>query len=233
MTSSSPSGSGFINLIIEGLPSTERKYMLKYGRSVKLELGAVLCEAGEPIQQIYFPVEGFISQAASNDGVLALEMGLIGSEGMLGATLLLGEINAPIGAVVQSAGSALAMSSAQFGRALCQNPKLMRTLNRYLFTTLQQWSLVAFCVHYHQTQARLARFLLVAHDRMHLNTFFITQDTLAKLLGVRRSSITLAASELQKQGFIQYNRGYINITDRAGLEASSCACYLQIKSIGG
>jgi len=198
--------------------------MLKYGRSVKLELGTVLHEAGKPIQMVYFPAEGFISQAVSNDGILALEMGLIGSEGMLGATLLLGEKNAPIGAVVRSAGSALSMSSAQFGRALYQNPKLLRTLNHYLFTTLQQWSLSAFCAHYHQTEARLARFLLMVHDRSQQMPFYVTQDTLAKLLGVRRSSVTVAASVLQRKDLIRYRRGEIDIIDRQRLKAIACPC---------
>ena len=213
------------NRIVESLPNNERNYFLKHSRPVDLLLGTTLCEAGKTIQHVYFPIDGFISQPSSLGDHSELEMGLIGDEGMLGATLLLGEKIAPTSAIVQGAGSALSMSASQMRRALCQNPKLLRSLNHYLFSTMQQWAQSAFCAHFHQTGARLSRLLLMAHDRGHHSTFYITQDTLAKLLGVRRSSVTVAASELQKKKLIQYRRGKIDVIDRPGLKAVACLCY--------
>lgn len=203
--------------------------MLKRSRLVKLSLGSMLCEIGKPIQQVYFPLEGFISQIVTNHDGLVLQIGLLGNEGVLGATLLLGEKDAPISALVQSEGTALAMSPEQMCRALCQNPTLLRILNRYLFTMTQQWAQAAFCAHFHKTKARLARFLLMAHDRSHKKTFNLTQDTLSKLLGVRRSSITVTASALQRDHLIQYCRGEIDIIDRKKLSATACSCYAHNK----
>lgn len=199
--------------------------MLKYGQVVELKLNSLLCTAGEPILQAYFPTDGFISQIVSTQNTDTLATNLVGCEGMLGATLLLGEKNAPITAVVHRAGTALSMTSSQLCRALCQNPALLQSLNRYLFATLRDWAQAALCAHFHQREERLSKWLLMADDRTHQSAFYITQDTLAKLLGIQRNSVTVAANGLRKKHLIQYDGDNINITNRLGLESVACQCY--------
>jgi len=152
-------------------------------------------------------------------------MGLIGNEGMLGASLMLGVNFAPLRALVQGNGSALRISTAEFQRDLAECPSLHRVLNRYLYVTMAQLSQTAACNHFHEIEPRLARWLLMTHDRAHSNHFHLTHEFLADMLGVRRSGITVAAGALQGKNLIGYTRGEISILDRSGLEAAACECY--------
>lgn len=158
-------------------------------------------------------------------------MGLIGNEGMLGAHLILDVDVAPLTSLVQGAGSAWRISTAAFLEHIAQSPALQRELKRYIYVLMRQLAQTAACTHYHQLATRLARWLLMTHDRAHSNTFHITHLFLAYMLGVRRVGITKAAYSLQEQKLISYQRGNITILDRAGLEAVSCQCYLADKKI--
>ena len=151
-------------------------------------------------------------------------MGLIGNEGMLGATLVLGVEVAPMRAVVQGAGAAWRMNPRD-SRRNCTTPALRRTIHRYLYVLLTQFAQSAACTHFHEIEPRLARWLLMTHDRAHADHFYLTHEVLAAMLGVRRSSITIAAGALQQRGLIRYVRGDISILDRPGLEAAACGCY--------
>jgi CRP-like cAMP-binding protein len=152
-------------------------------------------------------------------------MGLIGNEGMLGVTLMLGVNEAPFRGVVQGKGTALRMSTAELRRLLLASPSLRKTLHRYLYVLMEQLSTSAACSHFHEVEPRLARWLLMTHDRAHADHFHLTHAYLAGMLGVRRSGITVAAGVLQRGMLIRYTRGEISILDRAGLEAVSCECY--------
>ena len=152
-------------------------------------------------------------------------MGLIGSEGMLGVTLVLGINTAPLDAVVQGSGTALRLSASQLQRELRDTPALFKILSRYLYVLMAQLSQSVACSHFHETEPRLARWLLMTHDRAHADHFYLTHQRLADMLGVQRSAVTIAAGTLQKRKLICYTRGEINILDRAGLEAGSCECY--------
>ena len=214
-----------VNGLIQGLPRAARNQMLGRCEPVELAAGVILCEADEPYAHAYFPLVGFISLGAAMHSRQPLEMGLIGNEGMLGVTLALGVTVAPMRAVVQGPGSALRMTAAQIRLELNDNPPLLHTLNRYLYVLIMQWSHTAACTHFHEIELRLARWLLMTHDRVQTNHFHLTHEFLASMLGVRRSGITIAAGALQQRGLIQYTRGDIHILDRPGLEAASCACY--------
>lgn len=213
------------NRLLDGLPKNLRDSLVKASELVNFDFGNTLCEADRPFEYAYFPVTGFISLVAAVKGHKPLEMNLIGNEGMLGATLSLGISNAPLRAVVQGSGSALRISATQLLHELSIAPILMRRLNHYVYVLLAQLAQSAACIHFHEIEPRLARWLLMTQDRTESNKLHLTQEFLAEMLGVRRSSITIAAGALQARKIIHYSRGEIIILDRSGLEKSACECY--------
>jgi CRP-like cAMP-binding protein len=213
------------NILLGGLPGRDRDRFLGMCEPFEMEFGAVLCDVGMPYRHAYFPATGLISLVSSLRDHNTLEMALIGAEGMLGATILLGVGTVPIRAVVHAPGLALRITAAKLRQQLRESPLLHKLLSRYLYMRLVELSLVGGCIRYHHIEQRLARALLLAHDRAQANDFYLTHGYLADMLGVRRSSITLAAGRLQDLQLISYTRGAIRILDRAGLEAKSCECY--------
>jgi len=213
------------NLLIQSLPARQRNRILKLCALVDLDLGTVLCAAGQVYQYVYFPLTGFISSIAIAADVPPLELGLIGNEGMVGIGITLGVNSALFQSVVQGPGTALRIPVDAFQRELLANPALVMLLNRYIYISIQQIAQAAVCIHFHEIEARLARWLLMTNDRAHGDTFQITHVFLARMLGVRRSGVTIAAGELRKKSLISYARGKVNILDRKGLEAISCSCY--------
>jgi len=214
-----------LNRLIDVLSRKDRDRMLRRCEPVDLAFGEILCEPRLPVQHAYFPLTGFISLVATMAGHRPLEMGLIGNEGMLGATLVLGVNAAPLRAVVQGNGTALRLTAPQLRRQLRDSPSLPHTLQRYLYVLIGQLAKTAACNHFHEVQTRVARWLLMTHDRAHADHFHLTHDYLAGMLGVRRSGITIAAGALQRRKLIHYARGEITILDRKGLEAACCECY--------
>lgn len=217
-----------VNRLLACLPAKDLERILKCCERLELEFGEVLCEADRPFQHVYFPLTGFISRVAALEGHPSLEMGLIGNEGMLGATLSLGIDDAPMRAVVQGPGSMLRMTASQLRRELNLNGSLLRVLNRYIYVSMAQLSQSAACIHFHEIEPRLACWLLMTHDRAHADHFHFTHADLADMLGVRRSGVTIAAGALQHRGIIRYTRGAINILDRGGLELAACKCYVAL-----
>jgi CRP-like cAMP-binding protein len=214
-----------VNNLIDGLPRKERNRILQCCTLVDMKIGDILCEQDESLGQIYFPLVGYISLVTTLRGHPPLEIGMIGNEGMLGATLVLGVDSAPMRALVQGGGSALRMSAAQLRRELGASPGLLRVVKLYLYVRMMEVAQSAACAHFHEIEPRLARWLLMTHDRAHADHFHLTHEFLAGMLGVRRSGITIAAGALQQKKLICYSRGEINILDRKGLEAASCECY--------
>lgn len=214
-----------VNRLIQGLPRKARNRILKLCEPSNLAFGTVLCEADQPLRYVYFPLTAFVSLVTSVENHPPLEIALIGNEGMLGATLALGVNTALLRAVVQGSGTALRMTVGQLQRELRDSPSLDRTLNRYLFVLLTQLSQTTACTRFHGIKARLARWLLMTHDRAHADRFHLTHKYLADMLGVQRSAITIAACALQKGKLIRYSRGDIRVLNRRGLEAASCECY--------
>ena len=192
---------------------------------VTLVFGEVLYEAHAPMAQVYFPCESMVSLLLPVEDHTDIEVGLVGREGMVGASLSLGIADSPVKALVQGAGSALRLSAAGFRRELARNPALQRAVNRYIHSLMAQITQTAACNRFHVVEARLARWLLMTRDRMHSSKFRMTHVFLSHMLGVRRVGITEAASSLQKQKLIEYTRGNISILDEPGLEAACCGCY--------
>src|SRR4030095_16098074 len=213
------------NRLLESLPAGDRRRLLTDCKRVELTYAEGLHSPGAKVTHIYFPTTGFISLIMPVSKAVGLEVGLIGNEGMFGFSLALGVDVSPVRAVVQGAGAALRMDAAVFRRALGRSKALHRCIDRYVFVQLNQLAQTSACTRFHVVEARLARWLLMTQDRAGLDTFHITQQFLAAMLGVRRVGVTKAASSLQRRGLIQYTRGMITVLDRRALKRASCGCY--------
>ncbi|MCL1091659.1 Crp/Fnr family transcriptional regulator [Shewanella profunda] len=218
------------NLLIRHLPVAEQANILSQAELIQLNFADLLCQPGESYQYVYFPLTAFISLIAKLPKHPALEMGLIGYEGMLGATTLLSTRQVPSEAIIQGSGKAWRIPIAIFEELLAQSSNLRLILETYLHQLLCQLSQNAVCAHFHSVESRLARWLLMSHDRIQSNELFLTHKFLSDMLGVRRSSITEAAGELQNSGCISYNRGRLHILDRQGLLARCCSCYRTMRT---
>jgi len=212
------------NQLISRLPTAARS-LLSACHSVDLEFDQVVARAGAPVVQVLFPTTAIISLTARIDGHSPLEMGMIGHEGMLGATLALGVLCHPMPAIVQGGGLALELSADEFLRQLDDNPALNRIVRSYLFVLSEQLAQTAACNAFHEVPARLARWLLMMDDRAHGEDLVLTHLFLSDMLGVRRSAVTIAAGQLQEKQLIRYARGHIQVLSRPGLEAVACSCY--------
>ena len=213
------------NRLLDGLPEIEYKGLMMKFEIVNLVHKEVLCNAGDKINYVYFPIQSIISLMKHIDAEKTLEVGMIGNEGMLGSTLLLGIDEAPFKAIVQKTGATLRMSATAFNQELEQRLLFKQQLKRYLYLSLSQLVQNAACIRFHVVEERLARLLLMIRDREQSQSFHITQESLAQMMGVRRVGVTIAAGSLQNKKLISYKRGNLIINNNAGLEAISCSCY--------
>ena len=188
-------------------------------------LAQALNESGEATRHVYFPTAGFISLVAQIATHPGLEVGMVGREGMLGAQVALGVGRAPLRALVQGSGGAWRISVDDFRRTLTRSKALQDSLNRYVYVLMTQLANGAVCQRFHQVGERLARWLLMSQDRAHSDSFFVTHEFLALMLGVRRVGITAAAGTLRNGGLISYRRGAVTVLNRSGLESAACRCY--------
>ncbi len=219
-----PAATPVVNRLLAGLPARARHEVLESCVPVELKFGELLCESAEAIGYAYFPADGFISLTANVDGHAGLEVGLIGNEGMFSPASMFGLPLSPLRALVQGSGGALRIKTADLRRAAEDSAPLRNTLHRYLCVIFAELAQNAACNRFHLIEARLARWLLMTHDRAHKDELALTHGLLATMLGVRRSGISVAAADLQTRKSIRYNRGEITILDRSRLEAASCDC---------
>jgi CRP-like cAMP-binding protein len=213
------------NRLLAALPPDEYRRLLAGLQPVELACGDVLHEPGQLIRHVYFPVNGLVSLLTTVEGHRALEVGLVGREGVVGISVALGVDVSSVRAVVQGGGTALRMTAARFRRELCSSLTLQDEVYRFADATLSQANRNAACHRFHVVEARLARRLLMTGDALRCEDFPMTQAFLADMLGVRRVGVTAAACALQQRKLIGYHRGSIRILDRKGLEAAACGCY--------
>lgn len=185
---------------------------------------------GEPIEAAYFIESGSSSMIAVMEDGARIEVGLIGPEGMVGLPLLLGTAEAALEAMVQIPGEALRLAATGFQAALAEAPSLGPLLLRYLDSFHAQVSQTAACNGRHQVEQRLARWMLMTHDRAGGDGFPMTQEFLSTMLGVRRPGVTLAVGILQRAGLVRHEKGHMHILDREGLESAACECYGVVRS---
>jgi CRP-like cAMP-binding protein len=212
------------NGILAALPPADYQALLPGLEPRTVKLGEVLGEPGVPVGFVYFPVDCMITLLTTEND-RAVDVGLVGYEGFVGISLVLGAEVPSVRAVVQASGTALRMRAASFVETFRQSLPLQRVLLRYAHAELVEARQMAVCRFFHEIEARLARRLLVTSDLVRSPEFVLTQALLAKMLGVRRAAINEAAGTLQQRKLINYCRGAITILDRAGMEAASCRCY--------
>ena len=219
------------NSMLAALPRKQYRRLLAGLESVALTFGEVLYEPGERIRHVYFPNDSLISLLTLVEGHLALEVGMVGREGMIGVPLSLGMNVSPVRALVQGAGTAMRMTAARFCKEIRKSLQLRHEVDRYTGALMAQITQTAACNRFHVVEARLARWLLMTRDRVRSDEFRLTHAFLGHMLGVRRVGVTKAAHALQARRLISYRRGKIKVLDRRGLEAASCSCYELVKDM--
>ena len=219
------------NRILGALPRTEYQKLRAILEPVTLTFGEILYEAHAQIQHVYFPDDCFVSMLTTVDTGRAAEVGLIGSEGMIGVPMALGVAVSPFRAVVQGGGTAMRLKTGDFRRRFSQSAALKREVFLFTHLLMIQIAQTAACNRYHVVTQRMARWMLMTRDRVNSNEFRITQEFLALMLGVRRVGVSSAMSALRKRELISYRRGTITILDHEGLLAVACGCYKTVRDI--
>jgi CRP-like cAMP-binding protein len=193
---------------------------------VFLDYREVLYRPHETLSHVYFPVSGLISIVAASASGASVEVGPVGRDGMIGLPVYLGADSDPLQALVQVPPClALRVEASRFRTATEQLPSLQATMRVYVhwsYASMAQWVL---CARLHQVEERMARWLLQCHERVVQNTFPLTHEFLAQMLGVRRATVTLAAGALQRAGLVSFRRGLVSILDRDALAETACECY--------
>lgn len=213
------------NRLLSLLSDNEYEHLRPHLSLIVLEYRKSLYEAARPIQHVYFPVTGVASLVINTTDGASAEVGTIGSEGMVGLPVCLGEREAPSSAYVQVPGTALKMDADTFRGELDHCPTLNLAMLRYVHAFFNQVAQSAACAHLHRVEQRCCRWLLMTRDRMPSGEFLLTHEFLGMMLGVRRTTVTEVMGNLQKAGLIRYRRGHVSILDPEALHQRACECY--------
>jgi CRP-like cAMP-binding protein len=217
------------NRVLALLPKSERERILARCERVVTEAKVILFRPNAAIGHVYFPLSGMASMVLTSRSGATVEVGTVGNEGMVGLPIYFGAKSSPTEGIWQVSGEALRMKTKDFVQELDNGGVLGTVLQRFSQALINQISQSVLCTNLHRIDRRLARWLLMTHDRAGTNEFGLTQQFVAQMLAVRRPSVTVAAGILQKAGLIRYARGNLAVVDRARLEASSCECYEVVK----
>jgi CRP-like cAMP-binding protein len=218
-------------MILAQLPSADYWALAKALVPVDLPVGMTLSEPGRPIESVYFPVSGLVSIDALTSRGESVQIGVIGREGLAGVCGLLGRPQMMHAVVVQTAGAGLRGRTSVIREEFQRGGAFTQLVHDFLYMQMTEMAQSVLCNRLHQVERRLARWLLTSSDRLQCETLQITQESMAQMLGARRSTVTVAAGGLQDARLIDYRRGRITIVDRAGLEGVACECYADVRTI--
>ena len=218
------------NYLLGSLKDGDLERMIPKLSVVDFELGAVLYEAGDKMEYAYFPTTAIVSLLYIMQSGSTAEIGVIGNDGIVGLSLLLGGETTTNRAVVQSAGSALKIRAADLKAEFKLGNEMHDLMLRYTQALMTQISQTAVCTRLHPIDQQLCRWLLLSHDRIHADKLVMTHDLISNMLGVRREGITLAAQKLAARKLIRNRRGTMTVIDRDGLEDAACECYGVVKT---
>jgi CRP-like cAMP-binding protein len=224
------SHSPLANHLLGVLPAEAAERLLPALELVDMPLGKVLYESGDEQRHVYFPTTCIVSLLYVMEDGASAEIAIVGNEGMVGVSLIMGGETTPSRAIVQSAGHAYRLRGQLLKDEFHRGAELQHLLLRYTQALLTQMGQTAVCNRHHTVDQQLCRWLLLSLDRLASNELTMTQELIANMLGVRREGVTEAAGKLQAAGLIQYRRGHITVTDRSGIEARCCECYEVVKS---
>lgn len=225
MTSQSRPG----NKILRALPEEEFDRLSPNLREVSFKIGEIVYHPEEPIESVYFVDRGIVSWLAVLEDGNTVEAGVIGPEGLAGVSALLGAKSTPNQGLAQSDVVASRIATGDLIAEFRRNGELNRMILRFVHSMFTQVAQTAACNRLHTLDQRLARWLLMSHDRIAPDGFPLTQEFLSRMLGVRRAGVSVSANSLKQNGLIDYQRGNIRILDRGGLEGAACECYKIVK----
>lgn len=221
------------NLILAQLPPDEYAAISRHLTPVDLPLGKCLSEPNLPIDYIYFPNTGLISTDAVTLSGEQVEVGVIGREGFSGLSALFDQPQMSHAVMMQGAGEGTRIRASILRAEFLKGGALQKMVHAFIYLQIAQITQSVLCNRLHEVEGRLARALLTSADRMETESLRLTQEFLSQMLGVQRSTVTVAAGELQRAGLIGYSRGHIHILDRAGLTERTCECYSIVNATYG
>ena len=213
------------NGLLGALPAEDFERLLPHLETVTLEVKDFLYETDRPIEYVYFPIDCVTSTIATMRDGRTVEVGTIGKEGMDGLPVFLGAQTAPLDSFCQVPGDAARMTAEALRSEVGPGDRLYELLRRFTEATLVFAAQSSACNRLHSVEQRCSRWILHTHDRVGKDEFYLTQEFLSQMLGVRRASVSEVASAFQGEGLISYRRGNLRIADRCGLEAVSCECH--------
>ena len=213
------------NSLLEALPADDLALFAPHIVQVELERGRVLYDPGDPVDHVYFPHDGVISLMTLMENGAAIESTTIGPEGALGLMAAVAPRQSLSRAIVQTPLAAARINAERLHEAWERSPPLRDLVDRHTEALFGHAMQSVACNALHSVEARFCRWLLTCHDRISTDTVALTQEFLADMLGVQRTTVTAVARSLQEKGVIRYRRGIVDIIDRAGLMALTCECY--------
>lgn len=217
------------NLILRKLPPSEQKQLQPSIEFVRLRLRQVLHETGDSIRSVYFLNDGLASVLTVQPDGKSVEVGLIGNEGFVGVPVIFGFSTSGVRVVTQGDGTGYRIGTTTLQGLLSKCPALEKQMQRFSMMLAMQSTQLAACNRLHNVEERMARWLLMSHDRIGEAKLPLTQEFLGQMLGTRRASVTVVAGKLQRAGMISYTRGNVTIRDRGKLEDIACDCYAIIQ----
>jgi CRP-like cAMP-binding protein len=218
------------NRILAALPRNELQRLAPHLTETPLAFKQSLSKPDRPITQVCFPDVGVCSVMSVMQSGATAEVGTIGNEGMTGLALFYGDVTEPSESIVQVPGMGRVMPSEVFQAEMARKETLHALIRHYAHALLVQLMQSAACNALHCVEERTCKWLLMTHDRVEGDEFKLTHEFLGLMLGVRRSSVTLVAHQLQHAGMINYRSGVVTVLDRKGLEDTSCECYAVVRA---